>query len=87
VVVGVSRDRVEASRGFADKLGLPYLLVADPDGDLGDKLGVPSRAGFYARRTILVSPEGRVAAVLDDVDVRNHAAQVARALRAAGAGR
>ena len=84
VVVGVSRDRTEASRAFADKLGLPYLLVGDPDGELGALLGVPSTAGFYSRRTILVSPGGTIAAVMDDVDVRDHAAQVARAIRAAG---
>ena len=83
MVVGVSRDRPDAARAFVQKCALPYLLIADPDGDLGARLGVPSTAGFYSRRTVLVTPDGRIGAVLDDVDVRNHAAQVAAAIRAA----
>lgn len=82
----MSRDRIDQSRSFAEKLGLPYLLVADPEGELGAKLGVPSRVGFYARHTVIISPEGRIAAVLRDVDVKTHADQVASAIREAMAG-
>lgn len=74
---------MEQSKSFAEKLGLPYLLIADPDGQLGAKLGVPSRVGFYSRRTVVVSPEGRIADILLDVDVKNHADQVAASIRKA----
>lgn len=85
-MVGVSRDAKETSKSFAQELNLPYVLIPDPDGQLGGKLGVPSRAGFYARRTVILSPEGRIAAILEDVDVREHANQVADAIRRAQQG-
>jgi peroxiredoxin Q/BCP len=80
-VVGVSRDDAAAQKKFADGQGLPYPLVPDVDGAVGKALGVPSVAGFYRRVTILVAPDGRVARVIDDVDVRRHAEQVAAAIR------
>ena len=80
-MVGVSRDGKDAQRKFAEGQGLGYLLVPDPDGAVGRALGIPSVAGFYRRVTVVVRPDGRVARVIDDVDVNNHAEQVASVIR------
>ena len=80
-VVGVSRDDRQAQCKFADDHKLNYPLIPDADGAVGKALGIPSVAGFYRRVTIVVRPDGRVARVLEDVDVRDHARQVAAVIR------
>lgn len=85
VVVGVSRDGADAQRAFAAKYALPYLLVADVDGAVGKAVGVPSIAGYYDRVTVLAAPDGRIAHVFHDVDVKRHAEQVIARIRAAPA--
>ena len=79
--MGVSRDDLAAQKKFAAGQGLPYPLIPDTDGSLGKALGIPSVAGFYNRVTVVVGPDGRVARVMDDVDVRNHAEQIAAVIR------
>ena len=80
-MVGVSRDGKDAQRKFAEGQGLGYPLIPDADGAVGKALGIPAVAGFYRRVTVVVRPDSRVASVIDDVDVRHHAAQVADAIR------
>ncbi len=81
VVVGVSQDSVEAQCAFADKLGLSYFLAADTDGALGKIFGVGSVGGMYQRITVVVDPQGAVAARIENVTPRNHAEQVIEAIR------
>jgi thioredoxin-dependent peroxiredoxin len=60
-VIGVSRDSVKAQTGFRTKQNLPFRLVADPDGKLGELFGVPRPTGNgYARQTFLIL-NGKVA--------------------------
>jgi thioredoxin-dependent peroxiredoxin len=59
--IGVSRDSVNAQTGFRAKQKLPFRLVADPDGKLGELFGVPRPTGNgYARQTFLIV-DGKVA--------------------------
>lgn len=41
-VYGVSRDTVATQKAFADKYSLPFTLIADADGELIRKFGVPT---------------------------------------------
>lgn len=82
-VVGVSRDGMDAQKKFAEGHRLGYPLIPDTDGAVGKALGIPLIAGFYRRVTVVVRPDGRIARVISDVDVKNHAEQVASAIRAA----
>lgn len=52
-VVGVSRDDVAAQRMFALKYLLPFTLVADRDGKIGEAFGVPAVAGLHSRQAFL----------------------------------
>jgi len=54
-VIGVSRDSVAAQTGFRAKQRLPFRLVADRNGELGERFGVPRPTGNgYARQSFLV---------------------------------
>jgi len=88
-VVGASRDPVESNRYWSRRLRLPYPLPSDRAGALGAELGVTRtlRVGawkveFLRRSTLLAGPDGRIAAVWDDVKIRGHAEQVLEAARA-----
>lgn len=58
-VLGVSIDDVSAQRAFKEKYGLPFILIADADGDLVDAFGVPHR-GRYAQRQAFLIADGLV---------------------------
>jgi peroxiredoxin Q/BCP len=54
-VIGVSRDSVKAQAGFRAKQALPFRLVADKEGLMGEAFGVPRPTGNgYARMSFLV---------------------------------
>lgn len=60
-VIGVSRDSVNAQASFRKKQNLPFRLVADKSGVLGELFGVPRPTGNgYARQSFIVVG-GRVA--------------------------
>ena len=55
-VLGVSRDEVEKQAAFKDKYSLPFTLIADKDGTLGEAFGVGKAAlfGVHRRQSFLV---------------------------------
>ena len=55
--IGISGDTVERQAEFADKHGLGYPLLADPDGKV--------RAQFGVKRDIALVPTKRVTFVID----------------------
>lgn len=75
VLVGVSADSLDSHRGFAAHHQLPFLLVSDPDGAIGQKFGVPFH-GVHQRQTIVVGADGIVKKVYRHVDVGAHAEQI-----------
>ena len=81
-VVGVSTDDVAAHRQFAEEHGLPFPLLADPEGEILEKYGVPSRMGMAARVTFLIDGQGRIARVFPDVDPAVHVDEVLAAIAA-----
>lgn len=78
-VVGVSVDDVKSHQGFAEKLQLPFTLLADTDGAAARAFGVLKGFGpvkFAARETFLIDPAGVIVYHYAAVNARDHAAQV-----------
>jgi thioredoxin-dependent peroxiredoxin len=76
VIVGVSTDDAETHKKFADRLGLPFRLVADPEGVVARAYGVPAEYGVMDRRTFVIGPDGAIERVYRNIDVETHVAQV-----------
>lgn len=60
-VLGVSRDSVAKQAAFREKYGLPYNLVADPEGALGKAFGVGGHLGMVYKRQSFLVLDGKVA--------------------------
>lgn len=76
VVVGVSTDPMDVHRPFAERLDLPFSLVADPNGVIARAYGVPTAYGIADRQTFVIGPSGTVEKVYRDVAVERHVAEV-----------
>jgi peroxiredoxin Q/BCP len=79
VVLGVSLNDVASHKSFADKLGLPFPLLADTNHDLAKTFNVLGGFGFlpYAKReTFLIDPQGIIVYQYTSVNTESHAAQV-----------
>lgn len=86
-VVGVSPQDVASHRRFADKHGLNFPLLADPEKAVVKAYGLDGPLGFGVRRgTYLIGTDGRIKdAVLADLRIGAHEAFVRQAIEA-GAG-
>ena len=86
-VLGVSYDRPESNRRFAEKNDLPFQLLSDPDHTLAKAVGA-SRALIPVPKRIsyLVGAEGNILAAYPKVDPDTHAAQVIEDYRKITAG-
>ncbi|MEA3202718.1 MAG: thioredoxin-dependent peroxiredoxin [Thermoplasmata archaeon] len=82
VVVGVSLDDVESHCGFRDRHGLPFALLADPDGRVHDlyeawRTTLFGRSSIGVRRcTFLIGPDGVIRKAYPRVRILGHARQV-----------
>ena len=92
-VAGVSRESPESNRRWAERLGLPYPLLSDREGEAGRAFEVTHRVGigswaieFFRRTTFLAGTDGVIAAAWGDIKVRGHAARVLAAARAIESG-
>ncbi len=89
VVLGVSPDQPAKLRKFADKHGLPFTLLADPDHEVAEAYGVWVEKSMYGRRywgnertTFVIGPDGVVRSVLRKVKPKEHDDLVLAALAA-----
>jgi peroxiredoxin Q/BCP len=87
VVLGVSPDKPEALRKFADKYGLPFTLLGDTDHAVADAYGTWVEKQNYGktymgnqRATFLIDPEGVVRHVIPKVKPETHDEDVLKAL-------
>lgn len=53
-LLGVSGDKPATQRRFRDKHQLPFVLLADTQGELAQAFGVPTRLGMPARQSFLI---------------------------------
>jgi thioredoxin-dependent peroxiredoxin len=87
VVLGVSILDEQSKKKFADKHGLTFPLLADPDHAVAEQYGVWQEKSRYgrtymgiARTTYLIGPDGTVVRRWDNVKVEGHVEAVAVAL-------
>ncbi len=81
-VLGISVDSVDSHKMFADKYGLPFLLVADVDKKIVEMYGVYNEKWKMARRvTFVVDEAGNISRVFDPVKPDVHPKEVLDALK------
>ena len=88
VVLGVSVLDSKSKAKFAEKYGLKFPLLADPDHAVIEKYGAWQEKSMYgkkymgvARTTYLIGPDGKVAKRWDGVKVDGHAEEVLAAVQ------
>jgi thioredoxin-dependent peroxiredoxin len=85
IVFGCSIDNAEAHRRFAEKYGLPFPLLLDPEKKIAQAYGADNGIpilGLDKRITYVIGEDGRIEAVYPQVDPGSHASQVIRDLGA-----
>ncbi len=81
-VLGVSVDKLETQQKFKEKYQLPYDLIADDEKKVSAAFGVLAPLKAYAsRRTFVISPDGRVVHVVDQVSVDTHGEDLVELVR------
>ena len=87
-VIGVSADDVKSHDKFATKQELPFTLLADTDREVIEAYGVWGEKSMYGkkymgiiRKTFVIDEKGKIAAIIDKVDAKNHTKQILEALQ------
>jgi peroxiredoxin Q/BCP len=84
-IIGVSKDKQEAQKKFADALGLEFPLIADTDTTLlqslgcwGEKVACGRRTIGILRTTYLVNEEGVIEKIFTPKEIKTkiHAEQI-----------
>lgn len=86
-VLGVSRDSVERLRRFADRDGLGYPFLSDPEADVHRAFGAYGTKNSYGRiiegvirSTFVIDEEGRIEHALYNIKATGHVARVRKLL-------
>lgn len=78
-VVGISVDDVDSHKEFATKYKLPFILLADEEGETAEAYGVLrdwKLVQIASRQSFLVNPQGVIVKHYEDVDPETHTQQV-----------
>ena len=82
-VVGVSKDSASSHKRFKDKYDLPFTLLSDTSTQMLQAFGVWGEKKMYGktvmgtiRRTFIFDENGVLTGIIEDVDTKNHAAQI-----------
>lgn len=75
VVLGVSTDDEASHKQFKEKYGLPFTLVADPDGSITKSFDVDG-GGVAKRVTFIINGTGVIDKVIDKVQTATHAQDI-----------
>ncbi len=83
-VIGVSSDSEESHGKFVSKYRLPFVLLADRDGAVRKRYGVPATLGLLPGRvTFVIDPQGVVRHVFNSqLQATKHVGEALTALRA-----
>lgn len=83
VVIGISKDSVTSHRKFADKHGLNFTLLSDPDHTTIEAYDSWQPKKFMGREymgternTFVIDPKGVIAKKYEGVDPKKHAAEI-----------
>ena len=84
VILGVSADNEKSHKKFEKKYSLPFTLLADPDKKIINDYGVWAEKKFMGRTfmgilrtTFLISEKGKIDHIIEKVESKNHAEQIA----------
>ena len=87
VVLGVSTDSAKSHTKFAQKLKLPFPLLADENRSIVQAYGVWGQKSFMGRKymgthrvTFLIGPDGKIKQIWPEVKPLEHAKEVLAAL-------
>jgi len=85
-VIGVSSDSEASHAKFVAKHRLPFTLVADGDGGVRKRYGVPATLGLLPGRvTFVIDPQGTVRHVFNSqLQATQHVTEALETLRALG---
>ena len=88
MILGISADDQKTQKKFESKYELPYPLLCDTDKKVSEQFGVLKEKNLYGRRvkgiartTFIISPEGKIAHVFNNVKPEGHAEQVLAQLK------
>lgn len=88
IIVGVSRDSLASHKKFAEKLGLPFTLLADPQELVCTQYAVMKEKMLYGKKvrgiersTFLIDAAGKLRQSWRGVKVAGHAEAVLAALQ------
>lgn len=76
VVLGISGDSVESHKAFEKEHGLPFTLLSDVGLEVASRYGSSAMKLFAKRHSFLVGADGKLLAILRDVDPSTHSDQV-----------
>ncbi|HUX42511.1 MAG TPA: thioredoxin-dependent thiol peroxidase [Rectinemataceae bacterium] len=87
LVVGISADKPASHARFAEKYGLPFVLLSDPEHKALEAYGVWGEKKLYgkvfmgiSRSTFLIDEEGRIEKAWPKVSPEGHAEELLEAL-------
>lgn len=82
-VIGISKDSVASHEKFAQKYGLPFILLADPDRAAIEAYGVWQEKKLYGktslgivRTTFIIDEQGKIAKIMPKVKPDTNAAEI-----------
>ena len=93
VVLGISADDVERHKKFAEKLGLKFPLLADPEKKVIQAYGAWGTKNLYGKKvegtmryTFVLDPEGRILKIIKRAKPEEHMEKALAAIREAKGG-
>ena len=85
-ILGISVDDVESHKGFSEKHGLPFPILADSTKETTKKYGVLKTylgtMELAKRDTFLIDPQGKIVKHYPDVDPKGHSQMVLADIKA-----
>jgi thioredoxin-dependent peroxiredoxin len=88
VILGVSPDKPEAQKKFADKYQIPFPLLADTEKKAAQAYDVWKEKNMYGKKvmgiersTFVIGPDGKLKKAFRKVKVDGHAAEVLAAVK------
>ena len=83
VVIGISRDSVESHAKFAEKYGLPFILLSDPERLAIEPYGVWQEKKLYGkssmgvvRTTFIINEDGMIEKIMEKVKPDTNATEI-----------
>ena len=82
-VIGISRDSVQSHQRFAEKYGLPFILLADPELEVIKSYGVWQEKKLYGklgfgvvRTTFIIDAQGNIEKIMPKVKPDTNAKEI-----------